>query len=233
MINEQDSVGCYKPPPPAEPGTILALVNNSMWTGLRAGTDTPIDGSRPDRYRQGLWLTERPRVGATEIWEMLDIAGFAHPMHIHLVQFQVLNRQDVDIASYTAAWAAEFPGGTFDGQNCDGTLGKVNYPPGTVIPGYGPPRDYLTPSGRRHRRQPRDRPPPDGTGHPAEPERGGLEGHRQHPARTGHSSDRPLGTHGAARGHRQAGRETASRSTRPRDRATSGTATSSTTRTTR
>ncbi|WP_052434916.1 multicopper oxidase family protein [Streptacidiphilus melanogenes] len=146
VINEQDTVKCYTPPPPATPGTLIALVNNSPWTGLRAGTDTPITGSRPDRYGQGLWLTERPRVGATEVWEMLDIAMFAHPMHIHLIQFQVLNRQNVDFRSYMRSWASEFPGGTFEGQNCDGTLGKVHYPPGTVIPGYGPPRDYLTPN---------------------------------------------------------------------------------------
>ncbi|MGF1426637.1 multicopper oxidase family protein [Kitasatospora sp. LaBMicrA B282] len=146
VINEPETVVCT-PPVPDSSGTLIALVNNSMWTGLRAGTSTPISGSRRDRYGQGLWLTERPRVGATEVWEMLNSSTFAHPMHLHLVQFQVLNRQDIDVPGYLAAWAAGFPGGTYEGQLCDGTLSEhVAYPPGVVIPGYGPPSDYLTPN---------------------------------------------------------------------------------------
>ena len=144
LISEPETVDCARPP--GGGGTLIALVNNSLWTGLRAGTDTPIAGSRPDQYGQGLWLTERPRVGATEIWELFDASRFAHPIHLHLIQFQILNRQAMDVEAYLREWAAEFPGGVFEGQKCDGTLGEVNYPPGTVIPGYGPPRDYLTPN---------------------------------------------------------------------------------------
>ena len=40
-------------PAPGHPGTLIALVNNSLWTGLRAGTKTPIGGSSPDRYGDG------------------------------------------------------------------------------------------------------------------------------------------------------------------------------------
>ncbi|MER7848943.1 multicopper oxidase domain-containing protein [Kitasatospora sp. NPDC096077] len=146
VLNEQDTVPCAVQPPDNLCGTIIALVNNSMWTGLRGGTSTPIEGSRLDRYGQGLWLTEQPRVGATEIWEILNTSDFAHPMHLHLVSFQVLNRQCIKVDDYLNAWAAEFPGGTYEGQLCDGTIGKVDYPPGTIIPGYGPPRDYLAPN---------------------------------------------------------------------------------------
>lgn len=145
VLNEQDTAPCAVPPD-GNCGTLIALVNNSLWTGLRAGTTTPIEGSRRDRYGQGLWLTEQPRVGATEIWEILNTSDFAHPIHLHLVSFQVLNRQGIKVNDYLDAWAAEFPGGTYEGQLCDGTLGEVVYQPGTVIPGYGPPRDYLTPN---------------------------------------------------------------------------------------
>src|SRR5437588_388770 len=52
--------------------------------------------------------------------------------------------------TYTAAWASQFPGGKFFGYkvNPNGNVrwGLVNYPPGTIIPGYGPPHDYLTPN---------------------------------------------------------------------------------------
>jgi FtsP/CotA-like multicopper oxidase with cupredoxin domain len=38
-------------------------------------------------------LTEHPAVGATEIWELHNFTEDAHPIHVHLVQFQVVNRQ--------------------------------------------------------------------------------------------------------------------------------------------
>ena len=37
--------------------------------------------------------TENPEVGATEIWEIYNFTADAHPIHIHLVQFQVVDRQ--------------------------------------------------------------------------------------------------------------------------------------------
>ncbi len=43
-----------------------------------------------------LWMdevTENPAVGATEVWEMFNTTGDAHPMHVHEVAFQVVNRQ--------------------------------------------------------------------------------------------------------------------------------------------
>jgi FtsP/CotA-like multicopper oxidase with cupredoxin domain len=146
LVNEPDKVTGCTPAPPGGHGTLIALVNNSLWTGLRAGTKTPISGSAQDRYGQDLWLTELPRVGATEVWELLNGSSFAHPMHLHLVQFQVLNRQSADTARYFTDWAQDFPGGKYEGQLCDGTLSEVDYAPGEVIPGYGPPRDYLTPN---------------------------------------------------------------------------------------
>jgi FtsP/CotA-like multicopper oxidase with cupredoxin domain len=37
--------------------------------------------------------TETPRIGTTEIWEIINLTGDAHPIHIHLAQTQLLNRQ--------------------------------------------------------------------------------------------------------------------------------------------
>jgi len=37
--------------------------------------------------------TENPAVGATEVWEIYNYTMDAHPIHIHLVQFQVVDRQ--------------------------------------------------------------------------------------------------------------------------------------------
>jgi spore coat protein A len=38
-------------------------------------------------------VTENPAVGATEVWEYYNATADAHPMHIHEVAFQVVNRQ--------------------------------------------------------------------------------------------------------------------------------------------
>jgi FtsP/CotA-like multicopper oxidase with cupredoxin domain len=38
-------------------------------------------------------ITENPALGSTEIWEIYNFTEDAHPIHIHQVQFQVVNRQ--------------------------------------------------------------------------------------------------------------------------------------------
>jgi spore coat protein A, manganese oxidase len=49
-----------------------------------------------------LWedaITENPALGATEIWEIHNFTEDAHPIHIHEVQFQVVNRQPFEDAA--------------------------------------------------------------------------------------------------------------------------------------
>jgi len=38
-------------------------------------------------------LTEFPRLGDTEVWSFINRSGMVHPMHMHLVFFQVLDRE--------------------------------------------------------------------------------------------------------------------------------------------
>jgi FtsP/CotA-like multicopper oxidase with cupredoxin domain len=38
-------------------------------------------------------VTENPAVGATEVWEFYNITGDAHPMHVHELVFEVVNRE--------------------------------------------------------------------------------------------------------------------------------------------
>ena len=40
-------------------------------------------------------VTENPAVGATEIWALYNVTADAHPIHIHEVIFEVVNRQDI------------------------------------------------------------------------------------------------------------------------------------------
>ncbi|MFD1413683.1 multicopper oxidase family protein [Oceanobacillus jeddahense] len=45
-------------------------------------------------------ITENPRLGTTEIWALTNTTNFSHPIHIHLVQFQVLEHQPFDLEQY-------------------------------------------------------------------------------------------------------------------------------------
>lgn len=38
-------------------------------------------------------ISEYPRLGTTEVWSFINRSGVMHPMHMHLVMFQVLDRQ--------------------------------------------------------------------------------------------------------------------------------------------
>jgi FtsP/CotA-like multicopper oxidase with cupredoxin domain len=39
--------------------------------------------------------TENPAVGATEVWELYNASADAHPIHVHEIVFEVVNRQDI------------------------------------------------------------------------------------------------------------------------------------------
>jgi spore coat protein A len=50
------------------------------------------------RWTKRMWadpVGETPAVGATEVWEFYNATADAHPMHVHEVVFQVVNRQDL------------------------------------------------------------------------------------------------------------------------------------------
>jgi spore coat protein A len=45
-------------------------------------------------------VTEKPKLGATEIWEFVNLTEDTHPMHLHLVRFQILDRRVFDDFAY-------------------------------------------------------------------------------------------------------------------------------------
>lgn len=100
-------------------GPLEALVNNSKWMGMRPD-GSPIPGST---YVLGNYLTEMMTEGQTEVWEIVNTTMDSHPIHLHGLQFQLINRQPYDAMMFNAAYAAAFPGGVY-------------------IPGYGPPLAY-------------------------------------------------------------------------------------------
>lgn len=105
-----------------EGGPLEVLVNNTKWSGtLPDGTVrsdfTPVTvGGNTTGY------SELPREGETEIWEFINLTADAHPIHLHLVQFQLMSRQKFDTRKYVSAYEDAYGG--------------------TVVDGYGPPNDY-------------------------------------------------------------------------------------------
>jgi FtsP/CotA-like multicopper oxidase with cupredoxin domain len=58
----------------------------------------------PGMWTRQLWMdpvTENPAVGATEIWEFYNATGDGHPMHVHEVVFEVINRQPIFVDEAT------------------------------------------------------------------------------------------------------------------------------------
>jgi spore coat protein A len=106
-------------------GPLEILVNNTKWSGKRS------DGSTRDDFTPitigGItdYHSELPNEGDTEVWEIVNLTADAHPIHTHLTQFQLINRQNFNTNKYDRAYNAAFTGGLF-------------------IPAYGPPLDYNT-----------------------------------------------------------------------------------------
>lgn len=107
-------------------GPLEVLVNNSKYD---------MNGM----MTTGLGETELPTEGTTELWQIINTTADAHPLHLHLVQFQLVSRQPYNVTSYMKSYNAVFPGGTY------GTP-PVTYARGVYIPGFGPPVAYSTPN---------------------------------------------------------------------------------------
>ncbi len=102
-------------------GSAGILLNNTRWSGQSPrtyGDFTPV----PVNLLENLY-SELPQEGQTEVWEIVNLTDDAHPIHLHLVEFQILNRQPFNRRRYTRAYNAAFPGGAY-------------------IPAFGPPLDY-------------------------------------------------------------------------------------------
>jgi FtsP/CotA-like multicopper oxidase with cupredoxin domain len=49
-------------------------------------------------------VSELPLVGTTEDWQIVNLTGDTHPIHLHLIQFQLVSRQDFLVDQYTSDW---------------------------------------------------------------------------------------------------------------------------------
>ncbi|MEK7282464.1 MAG: multicopper oxidase family protein, partial [Acidobacteriota bacterium] len=98
------------------PGTLRAIARIDPATAV--GTrDFRLKQSGTDGCGRSMWeinglgwndITEYPQLGTTEIWRFINESGVSHPMHMHLVMFQVLDRDGFT----TGAGGAIIPNGT-------------------------------------------------------------------------------------------------------------------------
>jgi spore coat protein A len=127
-------------------GPLEILVNNTKWSGKRPD-DSYILGPAVQIDAAGNQFTEFPNEGDTEIWQIINLTADAHPIHLHLVQYQLVSRQTFDVKGYLAAYATAFPGGsgidTVAGPNLGGNF---NYAQNVYAPAFGPPLPYNTPN---------------------------------------------------------------------------------------
>lgn len=85
-------------------------------------------------------ITEIPRVATTEAWYFQNLSEDAHPIHVHLVEFQLEDRQNIDLDRFKAYWES-LNGSTLPlnpptiRANVEDV---VDFPPGTGA------RDFLT-----------------------------------------------------------------------------------------
>jgi spore coat protein A len=90
-------------------GPLEILVNNTKWDGKRGDGTTRTDFTAVTVGGVTEYYSELPDEGDTEVWEIVNLTADAHPIHTHLTQVQLINRQNFNANNYNAAYAAAFP----------------------------------------------------------------------------------------------------------------------------
>jgi spore coat protein A len=131
-------------------GPVEILVNNTKWSGLSVAPEfgggtgvradfSPVADVPGDPNTDFTYYSETMQEGETEIWQIINLTADAHPIHLHLVQFQLMSRQTFKTGSYNTAYNALFPASAA----IDPMTGLA-YPGGVFIGGYGPPLAYTS-----------------------------------------------------------------------------------------
>ena len=101
----------------ATPG--LPLIPVETLLGVKIANAQPGPGIVvPPGFEERLWMqpvTENPTLNDTETWEIYNLTVDAHPIHIHEVLFQLVNRQLLDTKTGAPVKAPRPPGPTENG----------------------------------------------------------------------------------------------------------------------
>ena len=76
----------------ADPANPLGI--SLKWTD-HTGTSTPAAITMANGSIRMINVTENPKVGETEDWEIYNFTADAHPIHLHLVRFEVIDRRPI------------------------------------------------------------------------------------------------------------------------------------------
>jgi spore coat protein A, manganese oxidase len=55
-------------------------------------------------------ITENPRQHSVETWSFVNLSGDAHPIHLHLVRFQIVDRRPFDLFAWNASRTLKYTG---------------------------------------------------------------------------------------------------------------------------
>ncbi|SDH47513.1 bilirubin oxidase [Sinosporangium album] len=86
----------FTPLGPASTTREVALIEEDSAVLHGVGPTSVLLGTVHGGPKARMWsdpITENPAVGSTEVWEIHNFTADAHPIHIHEVFFQVINRQ--------------------------------------------------------------------------------------------------------------------------------------------
>jgi spore coat protein A len=79
-------------------------------------------------------ITEKPALGTTEIWEFANLTEDTHPIHLHLVRFQILDRRKFDIYDYRSKLTLRYLAPAIPASHSDaGWKDIVRVDPGMMV----------------------------------------------------------------------------------------------------
>ena len=132
------------------PRHLSSIRNMAPYTADRTRTIT-LDAAR-DEYDRLKFLFNnktfmedidiKPQLGDTEIWQIVNSGGAVHPIHVHLIQFQILDRIPIDGEAFDETGELRFTGRPqAPAANEAGWKDTVQAPPGfltRIIMRFGP-----------------------------------------------------------------------------------------------
>jgi len=60
--------------------------------------------------RWSMPITEKPVINTVEIWSLINLTDDTHPIHLHLVRFQILDRRRFDVFAYKTSRTLRYTG---------------------------------------------------------------------------------------------------------------------------
>jgi len=106
-------------PAPAIPATLHKVERIAESTAVRTRRLTLDEVMDPVQRSMGMLLnntpwhapiTEKPVLNSIEIWELVNLTDDSHPIHLHLVRFQILDRRPFDTFEYQSKGILHFFG---------------------------------------------------------------------------------------------------------------------------